>query len=292
MRPIRVVSLAVVAWILGVATPSVEARGSVKVTFTTNPVPAPNNVYTPNNVVAVWVQNQGGTFVKTIGQWVAIRQPNLVAWKAARGAEVDAVTNASRNEHGPLTVLWNLKDAQGNAVPDGTYTIRLEVAESNATTAGQNNQGTFTFIKGATAQTQTGLTNGNFTNVSIEFNPNAVACNDGVVDAPEEKCDPGVAAGGAGACPAACPAADACMPVDLRGDATMCTAECVAGTPITACVDSDGCCAPGCSEADDSDCASAGPPTTAGGCDTGGHTGGALAFAALGLTLLIRRRRR
>jgi len=299
MSPIRAIVLVVAAWILGGATPRVEARGSVKVTFTTTPVPAPNNTYSPSNAVAVWVQSAGGTFVKTIGQWVAIRQSSLVAWQVAAGpTDADAVSGASRTAHTqPLTVVWNLRDRQGNVVPDGTYTIRLELAESNATTAGQNNQGTFTFVKGPTAQTQTALTNGGYTNVSIEFNPNAIACNDGIVDAPEEKCDRAITAGATGACPATCAAADACQPVQLQGDPNLCTAECVAGPAITACVDGDGCCADGCSAADDSDCAPGGgdgSPSASGGCETGaGGAGGAtFAFGAAGLMLLIRRRRR
>ncbi len=294
MRLIRPIVLVAVAWILGVSTSPVEARGSVKITFTTTPVPAPNNVYSPANAVAVWIQNQGGTFVKTIGQWVAVRQPHLVAWQQAAGtADVDAVSGPSRVNHAqPLTVLWNLKDRQGNPLPDGTYTIRLELAEANSTTAGQNNQGTFTFIKGPAPQTQTNLTNGGFTNVSIEFDPAAVACNDGTVDDPEEKCDRGIAEGMPGACPATCATVDACMPVQLQGDPMLCSAECVAAAPITACLDGDGCCADGCSAADDNDCFDPGPPVSSGGCATGGGPDGALALGALGLALLIRRRRR
>jgi len=276
----------------------VEARGpALKVTFTTSPTPT--TTYSPNNVVAVWVLNQGGTFVKTIGQWVAVRQSSLVAWRTAAGTnDADAVSGASRGNHTtPLTVAWDLKDRQGNVVPDGTYTIRLEVSESNATAPTQNNQGTFTFVKGPTVQNQTGLSNGGFTNVSITYNPNATVCNDGLVDTPEEKCDRSIALGQPGACPNACVAADACMPLQLQGDAALCTAECVAGPPITACVNSDGCCAAGCTAADDDDCVGGGggggTPEASGGCETGGSgAGGGLAFAALGLALLIRRRRR
>lgn len=296
MRPIRAIALVVAAWILGGATPEVEARGpSLKVTFTTSPTPT--TTYAPNNVVAVWVVNQGGTFVKTIGQWVAVRQSSLVAWRTAAGTtDVDAVSGPSRLNHTtPLTVAWDLKDRQGNVVPDGTYTIRLEVSESNATTTTQNNQGTFTFVKGPTAQNQPGLSNGGFTNVTITYNPNATVCSDGLVDMPEEKCDRSIAAGSTGACPTACPVTDACMPAQLQGDALQCTAECVV-TPITACVNDDGCCAAGCAAADDSDCAGGGPggtPEASGGCETSGSgAGGALAFGVLGLALLIRRRRR
>jgi uncharacterized protein (TIGR03382 family) len=296
MRPIRAIALIVAAWILGGATPEVEARGlSLKVTFTTSPTPT--TTYSPKNVVAVWVVNQGGTFVKTIGQWVAVRQSSLVAWRTAAGTnDVDAVSGASRANHTlPLVVAWDLKDRQGNVVPDGTYTIRLEVSESNATTPTQNNEGTFTFVKGPTAQSQTGLSGNGFSNVSITYDPNATVCSDGLVDMPEEKCDRAITAGSPGACPTACPTTDACMPAQLQGDATLCSAECLV-TPITACVNGDGCCAPGCTTANDDDCAAGGPggtPETSGGCETSGSgAGGALAFGALGLALLIRRRRR
>jgi uncharacterized protein (TIGR03382 family) len=265
----------------------------LKVTFTTSP--APTKTFAPNIAVVGWVQTQAGAFVKTVAQWVQVRQAALVSWRQLAGNnDADAVTGASQNpDTKTLTLVWNLHDRQGAVVPDGTYTIRLELAESNAAAPTDNNEGTFTFVKGATPQTQTNLTNGGFTNVTIEFDPNAVTCNDGTVDAPEEKCDPAIKDGMTGACPAACPVADACMPQTLQGDATKCTAECVAAAPITACVDGDGCCAPGCTEANDSDCAGGGPPTATGGCETSGSgAGGAIAFAAVGLGLLIRRRRR
>jgi hypothetical protein len=45
----------------------------------------------------------------------------------------------------------------------------MEMADSNATTAGQNKQGTFTFVNGSTPQNQTGLSNGGFSNVTIDL---------------------------------------------------------------------------------------------------------------------------
>jgi uncharacterized protein (TIGR03382 family) len=297
MRRIPWIGMIVAAWFLGGSAPPAEGKGAVKVTFTTTPVPAPNNTYTPNNAVAVWTANGGGTFMRTIGQWVQIRQQYLVAWQAAAGTnDTDAVSGASRLSHtAPLTTLWNLRDRAGTVVPDGTYTIRMELAESNATTANQNNQGTFTFVKGAAPQTQTALTSGGFTNVTIEFDPNAINCADGVVDAPE-KCERSIAAGMPGACPTACAvAADACMPNKLVGDAMLCSAECVV-QPITACANGDGCCAAGCTDADDDDCGpggggGGGSPEVSGGCATGG--GGSLAgLGVLGVLALLARRRR
>jgi uncharacterized protein (TIGR03382 family) len=263
----------------------------VKVTFTTTPAPA--NLYAPRNAVVAWVQNQG-TFIKTVGQWVQIRQSSLVAWRAVAGnADIDAVISASPADHtAPLTLVWNLRDRNGSVIPDGTYTIRIELASDNSTTQAQNNQGTFTFVKGPSPQTQMGLANGGFTNVSIIYDPNATACGDGLAETPDEKCDFRIAAGMPGACPTTCATVDACAPAELRGVADLCSAECVDGPRITACVNDDGCCADGCSIDQDNDCVGGGPPVANGGCDTGSDTGGVLAFAALGLGLLIRRRRR
>jgi hypothetical protein len=129
--------------------------------------------YAPRNVVVVWIEGPGGTFVKTIGRWANQRKQHLVAWTAAAGAtDADAVSGATRQNHTtPLSVTWNLQNRQGQVVVDGTYTVRMESTELNATTAAQNHQGTFTFVKSAAAQTQTALSNGGFSGVTLTFTP-------------------------------------------------------------------------------------------------------------------------
>lgn len=143
----------------------------LNVTFTTSQTATPQ--YAPNNIVAVWVENSAGTIMKTVGRWADIRRDSLVAWKLKSGIDdVDAVSGATRNSHAqPLTLTWDMLDRNAAVVPDGTYTLRMEVADRNATAATQNNQGTFTFVKGAAPQMQTALSNGGFTNVTINFTP-------------------------------------------------------------------------------------------------------------------------
>jgi len=144
---------------------------ALRVTFTSSPTGT--GLYAPSNVVAVWVLNADNQIMKTIGRWAEIRKQHLVAWTQSAGTnDVDAISGATRLGHtGALSVTWDLKNRQGTVIPDGTYTVRLESTDLNATAANQNNQGTFTFVKGAQPQTQTGLSNGGFTNVSIELNP-------------------------------------------------------------------------------------------------------------------------
>lgn len=144
---------------------------SLQISLTTSP--SPNPVYDPNHVVAVWIEGAGGTFVKTIARWANVRRTSLVAWQGKAGAtDADAVSGATLNDHAPpLSVTWDLKDKGGTVVADGTYTVRMELADSNATAPTQNNQGTFTFMKGAAPQSQNALANGGFSNVSIVFTP-------------------------------------------------------------------------------------------------------------------------
>lgn len=144
---------------------------TLKITLTTTPSPAP--VYDPNHVVAVWIEGAGGTFVKTIGRWAATRKQYLLGWNAKAGTnDADAVSGATINSHAtPLNITWDLKNKGGTVVPDGTYTVRMELADRNATAQNQNNEGTFTFVKGTSAQTQSGISNGGFTNVTLTFTP-------------------------------------------------------------------------------------------------------------------------
>jgi uncharacterized protein (TIGR03382 family) len=290
-------ALLVAAVIASAAT--AHARGAVSITFTSSQ--APTSSYAPNNVLAVWIEGPGGTFIKTIDRQALVRVQYLVAWRAKAGTtDMDAVTGATRVGYAAQTVTWNLQDKTGQVVPDGTYTIRMELAQSNAASAGSNNEGTFTFTKNGTASNQTGLANGGFSNVSINYNPTAPACNDGILDSPET-CDPGIAPGAAGACPTTCMASgDTCRPNRKNPDpAQACAMTCIV-QPIIECKNFDGCCAEGCTEANDSDCAGGGGSgsntnnpdggTSGGGTDIGnGCSTGGGASLAFGLLLLASR---
>lgn len=146
--------------------------GSLQITATST---TQNGQYAPLNCTVVWVESAGGTIAKTIDRKCGVRAQHLVAWgvkSGGPGADDDAVTGASRANHTtPLSITWDLEDRAGAVIADGTYTIRMESTEVNAIAANENNQGTFTFVKGATAQMQTALTNGGFQNVSITFTP-------------------------------------------------------------------------------------------------------------------------
>ena len=259
-------------------------------TFKTTPIGAE---WAPSNIVAAWVQGPSpgpgnpGPFVKTIGRWAGLRVIHLVAWRNAAGPnDADAVSGATRIDHlTPLTVEWDVKDKDGNLVPDGIYTVRLETADGNSTASGQNWQGTFTFTKGPARDTRTITDDPNYPTVTIDYDPTANECNNGVVD-PGETCDP------PGSCVTECEvSADACMPNVLVGSSATCTAACNI-VPITTCVSGDGCCADGCTPAQDDDCFN--EEIVDGGCAAGAGDGptALVAFALLGAATLMTGRRR
>jgi hypothetical protein len=277
-------------WLLPCLVAATAAHAdTLSVTVTTTPA---GGNYAPRNVVAIWIEDASGNFVKTIDRWSAVRTVYLLAWRAkAPGNDTDAVSGATRPDHQTaLTMTWDMKNRAGLIVPDATYTVRMEVADSDASATTQNNEGTFTFVKSRTAQKQTGLSNGGFNTVTLDFQPSV--CGNGIVEG-GETCDP------MASCPTSCPASsDACIPNVLVGSASTCDALCEP-KGITACTPDDGCCPGGCTAADDSDCAagsgSNGSGSNAvsgsqisGGCAAAG--GGSLGIA-LGL-LLVRRRRR
>ncbi len=79
-----------------------------------------------------------------------------------------------------------------------------------------------------------------------------VVCGDGVLSG-AEICDPNIMSG-AGVCPTLADCPDVvCQVTRIAGSPNNCNAMCV-GTPISACVAGDGCCAPGCDSTNDADC--------------------------------------
>jgi thiamine biosynthesis lipoprotein len=81
--------------------------------------------------VAVWAENADGKAVRTITEWG--NNPRWIStlpqwWKLAKNdpALVKAVSRATRSP-GKHSVVWDGKDDKGNPLPQGTYTIHVEV---------------------------------------------------------------------------------------------------------------------------------------------------------------------
>ena len=134
---------------------------------------AVGGTYSPQNCEVVWIENSQGTFVRTIGRWCGTRKAHLVAWSAKASVnDVDGLSGATRANHAArLTATWDRTDFSGNLAPDGSYVLRMETTDTNATMATQNHQASFAFTTGSASQVQSGLSNGGHANVDIAFEP-------------------------------------------------------------------------------------------------------------------------
>lgn len=85
------------------------------------------------NQFAVWIENSNGEFVKTIfvtaftaGKGWSKRPDALIAWrKAVKEKPVDGISGATPKS-GRFETIWDMTDAQGNEITDGSYKLRFE----------------------------------------------------------------------------------------------------------------------------------------------------------------------
>lgn len=144
--------------------------GTLNVTVTTSATTGAQ--YVPRNVLAIWVQNSSGGFVKTLLVYAAARISELTNWNLISGGnKVDAITGATQTSHGVRTCTWNGTDINGVVVADGTYTLKMELTDKNST----GNVGTFTFVKGPAAQTVNPANVPSFSTITIKWTPSVNA---------------------------------------------------------------------------------------------------------------------
>ena len=150
---------------------------------TNNPPAAPSNTtgltvsvitsstggnYAPRNVVAIWVENSAGTFVKTLTVYAQDRKYDLTNWQSISGGNsVDAVVGATQTSHGTIYGSWNGTDSKGTAVADGTYRLCMELTDKGSA----GNFSFFNFTKGPVAESQTPSNVPSFSSISIKWVP-------------------------------------------------------------------------------------------------------------------------
>jgi hypothetical protein len=120
----------------------------------------------PKNIVAIWVEDKDGNFIKTRLLQADKRKEWLLTWNdKSKGSTVDATTGATLNSHQTHTVSWDCKDETGTQVADGDYKIVVEFTEAHA-------QGPLTsvaFTKGPTAEVITPADETNFVDLRLEY---------------------------------------------------------------------------------------------------------------------------
>lgn len=148
---------------------SAQTQGTLSVSTLTSQTTG--GTYAPANIMSVWVSNSSGTFVKSLLVYASARQQYLYTWIAADPTfnEVDAITGATQISHGTRVCSWNGKNVNEIVVPDGNYTVTMELTDKHS----QGNLGTFTFVKGPDSQTLTPAAVPSFANISIKWTPTA-----------------------------------------------------------------------------------------------------------------------
>jgi hypothetical protein len=108
---------------------SFPARNPVTISYTTLDQ---HHTFSPRNVGAAWIEDGSGRFIKTLDIWALPRMGRLTAWLAASGgSRVDAVSSATAPAWGPRQCTWDMSDASGTSVPDGDYTLKVEITDYN-----------------------------------------------------------------------------------------------------------------------------------------------------------------
>jgi hypothetical protein len=163
-------SLFILIFIIAASWLNAQTGGTLTVTVTTNEA---GGNYAPRNIVAIWVEDNQGNFVKTLMAYAQTRKTHLNTWEASTTAAgspfntVDAISGATRSSHATRTCTWNGTDINANVVPDGTYRLRMELTDKNNT----GNFSTFTFTKGLTPENQAPGNVPSFTSISINWEP-------------------------------------------------------------------------------------------------------------------------
>jgi len=106
-----------------------DTAGSVEFTATTK---SAKGKYAPRHVVAIWVTDSKGGFVKTLEVRGRKMKKHLRTWTAqSKNSEVDAITGATLKTHLAHTVTWDCRDIRGALLPDGEYQIHVELTDKN-----------------------------------------------------------------------------------------------------------------------------------------------------------------
>jgi hypothetical protein len=151
-------------------TLNAQTSGELTVSATTS---STGGNFAPRNIVAIWVEDDAGNFVKTLLAYAQQRKTHLNTWQATTTEAgspfniVDAISGATRTSHATRTCTWDGTDFEGNPVADGPYTVWMELTDKNAT----GNFSTFTFTKGTEAESLSPSDVPSFASISIDWQP-------------------------------------------------------------------------------------------------------------------------
>lgn len=146
--------------------------------------PVPTSPSGNKNVIAVWIENNSGTFIKTKIKYTNSETEHLPTWRAKSSQNVtDATTGATRTTNsnptafGTKSFSWDGTDASaappnGVLVADGTYKVWIESAWQNNAPANSHNAITsFSFTKGTSEVHLTPTGDNYFNTITLDWVP-------------------------------------------------------------------------------------------------------------------------
>lgn len=128
--------------------------------------------YSPKNIVAVWITDNSGNFVKTLFAYTGVWKTHLNTWQAASNYNVtDASTGATYTSHTTRSYTWNGKNNSGTIVTDGTYKLWIELTDKNAT----GRYTSISFVKGSSSQSLNPANVPSFSSMTLSWTPDLTA---------------------------------------------------------------------------------------------------------------------
>ena len=144
----------------------------LNIKFTTSSISGAR--YSPSHVIAVWVKDSTGQYVRTLMIYGSKTKKALYKWNSSsKGDMTDAVTGSTLTSFREYTLSWDMKNYKGETVPHGTYTLCIEMTS-------EDKQGPYAELsvqKGSQEYTLTPADMTNFKNISVSFHPQTAALN-------------------------------------------------------------------------------------------------------------------
>ena len=154
-----------------------QTQGTATFTITTS---SNGGQYDPENIVAIWIETPGGSFIRSMKVMAAQRIQHLYKWKVASSMNtVGATTGATLTNHQTHVIAWNCTDQGGSLLADGDYHFWVEYTADDA----QGPYNDFSFTKGPTTQNLTFPNETDFINISLHMVTDAAAINDEIIEA-------------------------------------------------------------------------------------------------------------
>lgn len=146
-------------------------------TFTTTSISGAK--YSPRHILAVWVKNSSGQYQRTLIVYAKERKGYLYKWQSISGGDnTDAITGATLSSPQSHSVTWDLTNYAGQALPDGEYTLCMEITSYD----GQGPYREISFTVGNDSYELTPSDGSNFIDISLNYDSGIIVSSSGIFD--------------------------------------------------------------------------------------------------------------